>query len=225
MQPVEWNYDIYNKELLAIVDSFCLWRLYLKGAAQTTMVISDHHMLKYFTTSKQLSQHQARWSEFLSGFNYIIHHCPGELSGKPNALTHHRDVYPDGGSEGYALTNPQNLQTIFKLGQLLAAAKMFDFIDIPDDIRSGLPSDVQVSTIREKLSTSLPPLASFPYTMLEDSTLLLLHDQIYVPELPNVKLKILCTLHDHPLSGHPGVQKTLQSIQRCYYWPRLTSYV
>ena len=51
------------------------------------------------------------------------------LATKPDALTCCRDVYPEGGSEGYALANPQNLQTIFKLGQLLAA-KMFDFANI-----------------------------------------------------------------------------------------------
>jgi len=82
---------------------------------------------------------------------------------------------PQGGSEGYALANPQNLQTIFKLGQLLAA-KMFDFADIIDAIRSGLPSDVQATTIRVKLSASPPPSTSFPYTMSEDGTLLLLRD-------------------------------------------------
>src|SRR5882724_1491937 len=102
---------------------------------------------------------------------------------------------------------------------------MFDFTDIIDTIRSGLSSDMQATAIRVKLSASPPPSASFPYMMSEDGTLLLLCDWIYVPNLPNVKLKILCTLHDHPLSGHPGVQKMLQHIQRRYYWPRLTSYV
>src|SRR5882724_436947 len=102
---------------------------------------------------------------------------------------------------------------------------MFDFTDIIDAIQSGLSSDVQATAIRAKLSASPPPSKSFPYTMSEDGTLLLLCDRIYVPDLPSVKLKILRALHDHPLSGHPGVRKTLQHIRRHYYWPRLTSYV
>ena len=100
---------------------------------QTTVIISDHHTLEYFATSKQLSRRQAHWSEFLSGFNYVICYCPGKLAGKPDALTHRRDVYPEGGSEGYAIANPQNLQTVFKSGQLLAA-KTFDFVDIIEAI-------------------------------------------------------------------------------------------
>ena len=162
MQPAEWNYDIYDKELLAVVDSFRSWCLYLEGVAQTTMVISNHCTLEYFTSSKQLSWCQAHWSEFLSGFDYVIHYCPRKLTGKPDTLTCCQDIYPEGGSEGYALANPQNLQTVFKLGQLLAA-KMFDFADIIDAIQSILPSDVQASAIREKLSTSTPSPPDFLY--------------------------------------------------------------
>src|SRR5882724_8359963 len=83
MQAVERNYDIYKKELLAVVDCFRSWHSYLKGATQTTVVLSDHHTLEYFTTSKQLSWHQACWSEFLSGFDYVIHYRPGKLTSKP----------------------------------------------------------------------------------------------------------------------------------------------
>jgi len=96
MQPAERNYDIYDKELLAVVDCFRSWRSYLEGAAQTTVVLSDHHTLEYFATSKQLSRRQARWSEFLSGFDYVIRYRPGKLTGKPDALTCRRDVYPRG---------------------------------------------------------------------------------------------------------------------------------
>jgi len=41
-------------------------------------------------------RHQARWSEFLLGFNYVIHYHPGKLTSKPDALTHHQDIYPEG---------------------------------------------------------------------------------------------------------------------------------
>ncbi|KAG5735085.1 hypothetical protein E4T56_gene20481 [Termitomyces sp. T112] len=37
MIPAELNYDIYNKELLAIVEAFCQWQAYLKGSAATKL--------------------------------------------------------------------------------------------------------------------------------------------------------------------------------------------
>ena len=67
---------------------------------------------------KLLTHQQAHWLETLSEFNYMVCYCPGWLGGKPDALTHQRDVYPKGGEGSFALTNSQNFQTIFKDGQL-----------------------------------------------------------------------------------------------------------
>ena len=63
---VELNYDVHDKELLAIVKSFKKWRHYLKGVADPIEVYTDHRNLTYFSETKTLSQRLARWSEFLS---------------------------------------------------------------------------------------------------------------------------------------------------------------
>ena len=55
ISPTELNYDIYNKELLAIYEAFHQWRPYLEGAQHSVLVVTDHNNLQYFTTSKQLS--------------------------------------------------------------------------------------------------------------------------------------------------------------------------
>jgi hypothetical protein len=51
----EINYEIHNKELLAIVDCFKVWRRYLEGAIHTVQVYSNHQNLEYFTTTKVLN--------------------------------------------------------------------------------------------------------------------------------------------------------------------------
>jgi len=61
--PAECNYNIYAKELMAVVWAFEEWRAYLVGRPVT--VRSDYQNLRYFTTKKLLNQRQARWSEFL----------------------------------------------------------------------------------------------------------------------------------------------------------------
>jgi len=61
---------------------------------------------------------QVRWSEYLSGFNYLICYHAGRLGTKPDALTHHEDVYPRG-ENAYMVVNPHNFQSMFKAGQLL----------------------------------------------------------------------------------------------------------
>ena len=48
MQPAKWNYEIYNKELLAIVETLTKWRQYLLDIVKPFEVWTDHENLKYF---------------------------------------------------------------------------------------------------------------------------------------------------------------------------------
>lgn len=54
---------------MAIVRDFEEWRPKLEGST-SPIVISDHKNLEYFASLKQLSQQQARWSEFFSRFDF-----------------------------------------------------------------------------------------------------------------------------------------------------------
>ena len=51
---LELNYDIYNKELLAIFEAFKIWQHYLEGSTSPIDVVTDHKNLKYFSTTKIL---------------------------------------------------------------------------------------------------------------------------------------------------------------------------
>jgi len=73
-QPVEINYEIHDKELLAIVDAFKHWRRYRKGAVHQVQLFSDHQNLEYFTTTKVLNQRQAYWVQELAGIDFKIHY-------------------------------------------------------------------------------------------------------------------------------------------------------
>jgi len=83
----ELNYDIHDKELLAIVTAFRVWRPYLEGAKHTIIVKTDHKNLTYFTTTKELTRRQARWSETLSQYDFKIIHCKGSENGQADALS------------------------------------------------------------------------------------------------------------------------------------------
>ncbi|KAL2889854.1 Retrotransposable element Tf2 155 kDa protein type 1 [Ceratocystis lukuohia] len=72
----ECNYEIYDKELLAIIRCFEEWRPELEGAPSPVKVITNHRNLEYFISTKQLNRRQARWSEFLSRFNFRIIYRP-----------------------------------------------------------------------------------------------------------------------------------------------------
>jgi hypothetical protein len=85
--PAECNYEIYDKELMAIIHCFEEWRSKLQSILYPIQVLSDYHNLEYFMITKLLNLRQAKWSEFLSHFNFKISYRPGKAGGKSDALT------------------------------------------------------------------------------------------------------------------------------------------
>ncbi|CAJ0961889.1 unnamed protein product, partial [Ranitomeya imitator] len=63
--PAERNYDVGNRELLAMKWAFEEWRHWLEGAKHRVVVLTDHKNLTYLETAKRLNPRQARWSLFL----------------------------------------------------------------------------------------------------------------------------------------------------------------
>jgi hypothetical protein len=59
MLPAECNYEIHDKELLAIIRCFEEWHEYLVPLERFT-VRTDHNNLRYFSTKRKLSERQAR---------------------------------------------------------------------------------------------------------------------------------------------------------------------
>jgi len=51
----ELNYNVHDKELLAIFKAFKIWRHYLEGSASPIDVVTDHKNLEYFSTTKVLT--------------------------------------------------------------------------------------------------------------------------------------------------------------------------
>ena len=85
--PTEGNYEIYDKELMAIVQAFEEWRTELQSVENPILVLTDHKNLEYFTTTKLLNRWQARWVQFLSQFNFKIIYWLGKAGAKLDSLT------------------------------------------------------------------------------------------------------------------------------------------
>ena len=88
MSLTEINYDIYDKELLAIIQVFEEWCSELKDFEKSVQILCNHKNLEWFMTIKSLSQQQTHWSEFLSQFNFKIIYRSGCFNIWVNTLTH-----------------------------------------------------------------------------------------------------------------------------------------
>jgi len=91
LSPVERNYEIHDKEMLAIIRALEEWRHFLEGAQHPVEIWTDHKNLEYFMTAKKLDCRQARWSLYLARFDFKLIHCPGHSMGKPDALSRRLD--------------------------------------------------------------------------------------------------------------------------------------
>ncbi|KAG0153116.1 hypothetical protein PDIDSM_2075 [Penicillium digitatum] len=231
----ECNYEIYDKELLAIIRCFEEWRPELDTLAR-----------------------EARWSEFLSRFNFKITYRPGKQGAKPDALTRSQTVLKKENLQINVTTRQRNGVTTTTPPELPdlpeeppATAEVPPIITDPPItaapetrvrfIENNLPEppstikdllleaynqDKVVQSILEALDKNA---SRHPEITLADcerrGNYLYYRNRLYVPDNDELKAEILRLCHDKPTVGHPGRSKTYELLSREYYWPRVYQYV
>uniref|UniRef100_A0A674M8X6 ribonuclease H n=1 Tax=Takifugu rubripes TaxID=31033 RepID=A0A674M8X6_TAKRU len=85
--PAERNYDVGNRELLAVYGALVEWRHWLEGAKHPFLVWSDHKNLTYVRTAKRLNPRQGRWALFFSRFDFTLTFRPGSKNIRADALS------------------------------------------------------------------------------------------------------------------------------------------
>ncbi|KAL0166278.1 hypothetical protein M9458_038122, partial [Cirrhinus mrigala] len=83
----EQNYDVGNRELLAIKLALEEWRHWLEGSKHPFTIITDHKNLQYIREAKRLNPRQARWALFFTRFNFKITYRPGFKNISADALS------------------------------------------------------------------------------------------------------------------------------------------
>ncbi|KAI2668864.1 Transposon Tf2-6 polyprotein [Labeo rohita] len=100
LSPAERNYDVGNRELLAIKLALEEWRHWLEGAKHSFTVLTDYKNLEYLRSAKLLNHRQARWALFFSRFDFSVTYRPGSQNTKADALSRlHEPDLPIGNPE------------------------------------------------------------------------------------------------------------------------------
>jgi len=234
MQPAELNYDIHDKEMLAIILSLGEWRAELEGLQDAPFLIySDHRALEYFMTTKKLSARQARWAEYLSRYYFKLMYRAGKSNERADAL-----------SRKYEDTTAQDKVIAAHRTQILLPRNKIDG-EVIRDLQlapiDGFMSPAQEETtydsirLMDKLlsenreSPTLEELRAKAKNEKEDTWqlqdgLLLRYGKLYVPDsmlTPEMPLRtaLIKEAHAQPMMGHPGRAKLRQLLQARYYWP------
>jgi hypothetical protein len=204
----EINYEIHDKELLAIVDSFQEWRHFLEGAAHPVTVYTDHKNLEYFMSARILNRRQARWNMSLSRFDFVITYRPGKQQGLSDALSRRSYLAPKAGEAAF----DQQCTTLLKPEhfRICAAAVSID-TDFLDQVRTA--------TIKDSVALEIKKRADDDKFKVEGD-LLYFEERLYIPKGPT-RLRVLQSRHDFPAAGHFGYNKTLELISRDFWWPQM----
>ena len=215
--PAEVNYDVHDKELLAIKVAFEQWRHHLIGARHPILVYTDHKNLQAFQTSKILNRRQARWSQFFSDFQFNIVYRPGSKQGKPDALSRRSEYIPKGAKPCSPPLLPPHIFINMPIASLIDIQSAHR-----NEIRQATSTDPYAQSIIHKLNSN---------TNFSDQDRFSTHDGclfydglLYVPS-KELQLDILRIRHDAPTAGHFGVAKTLDLIKRDYWWPSINNLV
>ena len=203
LTPAEINYEIHDKELLAIIACFYQWRALLLSNEEPIQVYTDHRNLLYYTSTRKLNCRQARWSTFLSNFNYNIIYCAGKECRKPDALSRRNDYQLQGDDEQVQIQN----KTLLDQNKFLLADTRVRNKSLLDEIISTQNDDPLIQELQgEGTITLMDKIWYF-------------QGKIVIPY--NMIQKILQECHDKTLVGHPGSRKTFQFVNRTYWWPSI----
>lgn len=224
MNSAEQNYDIGEKELLAIVAALKHWRPYLLGTTETITILTDHANLVPFTTSKPLTGRIGRWALCLADYNFKIQHVSGDKNPRADALSRRCD---------YVKTPPEP-EPLIKPHQLVLATASLDTqpitfdseITLSGDMLSDLKKAYTKDPFTKKTLNTLhdnPEKApdNLRHFSISPDGLLLFNNLIYIPRDKNIQQTLLQQHHDHPLAGHYGGDKTFSLMSRRYYMPNL----
>jgi hypothetical protein len=91
LNDAERNYDVREREFMALLRACQTWRHYLHGTQPFTL-LSDHDSLKYHKSMPNLSGRLARWIEKMAEFDYKLQHVPGKDNVVADALSRRADL-------------------------------------------------------------------------------------------------------------------------------------
>jgi hypothetical protein len=207
----ERNYDVHDRELLAIVEAFKHWRHYLQGSKHEIIVKSDHHNLTYFTTTKELAGRQARWAEYLARFNFRIEHIKGKENVTADALSRRPD-YSIGIEQPKTNILRKDSDGIrYNKKAILATTITVNETEFEQKFREATRND---DRIQKELRVG---------TLRLNKGFALWNDRVMIPS--KMIMEIIQEHHDPPNRGHQGIEKTLEGIQRVYYYPNIAKEV
>ena len=199
---VEYNYDIYACELLAIILALSQWKHYLQGTSFPISIITNHKNLSYIKDPCKLSHCQAHWTLFLQDFHIEWVVTLGSHMGPADTLSR-KDAQD---------TSFDNADTSIVPDSVIINALN---LELSSAITESTPSDPFVLCVLSALKEGSPLFSCSSLSNWSfDNGHLYFKSHMFVP--PSSHSALLHTIHSSPLSGHMDIFRT-KAILECNY--------
>jgi hypothetical protein len=207
----ELNYPTHDLELVAVVHALKIWRHYIMGTK--CQVYTDHKILKYMFTQKDLNLRQRRWLDLIKDYNLEIHYHPGKANLVADVLSRKEHVHAT-----IATHLPDELVEDFErlnMGIVAHAEGITIEVEptLEQEIRKGQVGDAKIQESKDLMAEGRGP--DF---MEDEQGTIWFKNKICVSEIDSLRETILKEAHDSAYSIHPSSTKMYQDLKQKCWW-------
>jgi len=217
LNEMERNYEIHDKEMLAIIRGLEAWRHLLEEAQYKFEIWTDHKNLEYFMKVQKLNRRQARWALYLSQFDFILKHVVGSKMGKADGLSRRADwkVGMDKDNENQVFIKDNWIRSMYEV--VVEGPE----VELVEKIKKARSKDEDVVRVVEEMKKAgVKELRGNEWKIEGD--LVLKEGKVYILKDEELRAEVIQLHHDVPATGHGGRWKMVELVTRNYWWPGVT---
>jgi len=181
----------------------------------------NHKNLEYFMKAQKLNRRQARWSLYLSRFDFALKHVAGRSMGRADSLSRRVDW-----AEGVERDNENQVMLKEEWLEVRVMEQLIEGLEeeIVKKIKETKGKDKEVIKVVEEMKKAGVKVLRNEEWQIEEG-LVLKEGRVYVLKDKKLRVEIIRLYHDTPIVGHRGQWKTVELVTRNYWWPGVTKEV
>ena len=199
LNETERNYEIHDKEILAIIKGLEAWRHLLEGAQFKFKIWMDYKNLEYFMKAQKLNRRQARWALYLSRFDFTLKHVARAKIGKADRLSRRSDwkVGVDKDNENQVFIKDNWICSMYEV--VVEGSE----IDMLEKIKKARSKDKDIVRVVEEMKKAgVRELHGNEWQIEED--LVLKEGKVYMPKNEELRAEVIQLHHDVLAARHEG---------------------
>ena len=215
LTPAERNYQIYDRELLAVIRALETWKYLLMGSPHPIHIHCDHKNLGFYKKTNKVTPRQARWLTFLQDYNLLWEYVPGSKLIQADALSRrpdHIDDNEDNDDEYYVLIPPERIISRILRQTHEELCLRATFTDLATEIKEATAKDRFATLVKDALAAGKTPIKSNVSDWNMTDGIYCYQHKVYIPDNTKLRNDIIQLYHDMPHAGHTGQYKTLELI-------------